>query len=121
MRYTPPMDQPSESRFAVIGGFIRFIRNIRWPVLAIIILYLYLAFHAFSGSQGLFNWASSDIKAQKLQTQLDELTATKLALESRVDALDTKNLDIDALDRVAREKLFYSDTKDLTIWLDPTD
>jgi cell division protein FtsB len=115
------MDQPNKSRFAIFGVVAGFIRRIKWPVLAIIMLYMYLAFHAFSGSQGLFNWVTSDNQAQILQVRLDGLTTQKLALEAEVEALDTESLDVDALDRISREKLFYSDTKDLTIWLDPSD
>ncbi len=87
--------------------------------MAIMILYAYLAFHAFSGSQGLMNWMNKEDQAVVLKSRLESIKSERLALERRVDALDVAHLDLDALDALAREKLHYSHPKDMTIWLDP--
>jgi cell division protein FtsB len=87
--------------------------------MAIMILYAYLAFHAFSGSQGLMNWMNKEDQAVVLKSRLENIKSERLALERRVDALDVAHLDLDALDALSREKLHYSHPKDMTIWLDP--
>ncbi|WP_121098869.1 hypothetical protein [Litorimonas taeanensis] len=113
------MNEVHSSQFAPIAIVSGFFRNVRWPVLAICTLYVYLAFHALSGSQGVVNWVNNDTRAEILQSRLDNLTLQKQVLEAKVEALSVEQLDIDVLDQLSREKLFYSYPKELTIWLDP--
>ncbi|GGX57920.1 hypothetical protein GCM10011309_03790 [Litorimonas cladophorae] len=82
-------------------------------------LYAYLAFHAFSGSQGLLSWISYSDEAKVLQVKLDARQARHADLKARVDALSNDGLDLDALEIAARRDLFVSDTNEITIWLDP--
>ncbi len=89
------------------------------PILGLIGLYLYLAFHAFSGSQGLLSWMRYSSDAEHLSVTLQDKQAQHEALKSRVDALSNQELDLDSLDVISRQKLFISDTKEMTIWLDP--
>ncbi len=119
MRYTPQINMDNEPRFTPFVFLRNVTERVRWPVMAIIILYLYLAFHAFSGSQGIVNWMNNDSQASSLRVKLDNLQKRRADLEAQVDALDGQNLDLDSLDRLSREKLFYSHPKELTIWLDP--
>lgn len=119
MRYVPPLTPDPNPGFAPLVALQAFTRRVRWPAMAIMILYAYLAFHAFSGSQGLMNWMNKEEDAVTLQNRLEQVQAKRLALERRVDALDVSNLDLDALDALSREKLYYSHPKDMTIWLDP--
>lgn len=119
MRYTPQITMENEPGFAPLVFLRRFTERVRWPVMAIIILYLYLAFHAFSGSQGIVNWMNNDSRATSLSVKLETLEARHALLEEQVEALDSQHLDLDALDQLAREKLFVSHPKELTIWLDP--
>ncbi|WP_189580581.1 FtsB family cell division protein [Litorimonas cladophorae] len=91
----------------------------RAPALGLMALYAYLAFHAFSGSQGLLSWISYSDEAKVLQVKLDARQARHADLKARVDALSNDGLDLDALEIAARRDLFVSDTNEITIWLDP--
>ncbi len=91
----------------------------RAPAIGLLCLYAYLAFHAFSGSQGLLSWMSYSDEAARLEVRLSDARAQREALEADVDALSADTLDLDALEITARRKLFISDTKEITIYLDP--
>ena len=118
MRYTPQIDVESESRFSPFAILRRLADQVRWPVMAIVILYCYLAFHAFSGSQGIVNWMNNDNLSSNLTIKLERLEEKRGVLEAKVDALNSERLDLDALDIISRDLLHYSDPKELTIWLD---
>jgi len=90
-----------------------------WPVLAICAFYIYLAFHALSGSQGLMSWVDYQSDIERLTYELEEAQMKRAELERRIEALRPASLNRDALDYLAREKAFLSDTKEMTIWLDP--
>lgn len=91
----------------------------RAPALGLIALYAYLAFHAFSGSQGVLSWMSYSNEADILRGKLTEVEARHANLMTRVDALSNEGLDLDALEIAARRDLFVSDANEITIWLDP--
>lgn len=96
---------------------LRYIRT-KWPVFALITLYIYLAFHAFSGSQGLIRWVDYEGDIRRNEVKLAAVTKKRIALETQANALKAEGLDIDQLDIKAREILFVSQTKEKTIWLD---
>ena len=107
---------------------MRILSYIRWPhlnlrrrapALGLIVLYTYLAFHAFSGSQGVLSWISYSDQADVLRAKLEDSEARHEALKARVNALSNESLDLDALDIAARRDLFVSDVNEITIWLDP--
>jgi len=102
------------------GIMYRF-RRIRqsWPVLAIMAFYIYLAFHALSGSQGLMSWVDYKSDIDRLHIELESSRNYKANLEAQIAALRTDNLNRDALDMLAREKVFISYPNEMTIWLDP--
>jgi len=91
----------------------------RAPAMGLLALYAYLAFHAFSGSQGLLSWMSYSDEAEVLQANLAERQAYHAALIVRVEALSDEDLDLDVLEIAARRDLFVSDANEMTIWLDP--
>lgn len=91
----------------------------RAPGVGLLALYAYLAFHAFSGSQGVLSWISYSDKADDLRVNLATVEARHADLKSRVDALSNDSLDLDALDIAARRDLFVSGANEITIWLDP--
>ena len=90
-----------------------------WPVLALLAFYIYLAFHALSGSQGLMSWADYKADIDRLSHELDNARLYKSDLEDQILVLRTENLNRDALDLLAREKAFLSYPNEMTIWLDP--
>ncbi len=96
---------------------LRYIRT-KWPVFALITLYIYLAFHAFSGSQGLMRWVDYEGDIRRNEVKLAAITKKRIALENQANALKAEGLDLDQLDIKARETLFVSLTKEKTIWLD---
>lgn len=95
------------------------IRN-KWPLFALIMLYIYLAFHAFSGSQGLMRWVDYENDIERNKVKLEAVTARREALEAHADSLKASQLDLDMLDIKSREMLFVSRPNEKTIWLDPT-
>jgi cell division protein FtsB len=91
----------------------------RAPAAGLIVLYTYLAFHAFSGSQGVLSWMSYADEAEVLQAKLETRMSHRAELEAQVDALSNESLDLDALEIKVRKSLFVSDVNEITIWLDP--
>lgn len=91
----------------------------RIPALALIALYAYLAFHAFSGSQGLIRWIDYADRQDNLQKKLTALIGQREALDNQVQRLRADGLDLDVLDIQARKTLYVSGPNELTIWLDP--
>lgn len=87
--------------------------------MAICAFYVYLAFHALSGSQGLMSWVDYNDEIDRLTTELTELRELKADLEFQVDALRADHINRDILDMRAREFAFVSNPKEITIWLDP--
>ena len=61
----------------------------RAPALGLIALYAYLAFHAFSGSQGVLSWMSYSDEASVLRGKLQVVQARHAELKSQVDALSS--------------------------------
>ncbi len=55
----------------------------------------------------------------RLTAELEEIREERARLERQISQLRPENLNRDALDLLAREKVFLSDPKELTIWLDP--
>jgi len=96
---------------------LRYIRS-KWPLFALITLYIYLAFHAFSGSQGLMRWVDYENAIERNEIKLAAVTAKREALEAHADRLKASQLDLDTLDRKSREILFTSHPNEKTIWLD---
>ena len=91
-----------------------------WPLAALGVFYLYLAFHALSGSQGLVSWVDYESDIVRNQIALESARAERERLEARSDALRSSQLDLDALDLKAREQAYLTHPQELTIWLDYT-
>lgn len=91
----------------------------RAPAIGLIVLYTYLAFHAFSGSQGVLSWVSYSGEADDLRVKLKASEARHASLKAQVKALSNESLDLDALEVAARRDLYVSDVNEVTIWLDP--
>ena len=96
---------------------LRYIRN-KWPIFALITLYIYLSFHAFSGSQGLMRWVDYENDIKRKEVKLEAITAKRIALEEHASGLKAEGLDLDKLDIKEREMLFVSQANEKTIWLD---
>ena len=91
----------------------------RAPAAALTAFYLYLGYHAFSGSQGLVKWMEQSDRAAYLAAKAERLEAHRAELQADVDRLSADQLDLDTLDMVARERLFVAKEGEITIWLDP--
>lgn len=102
---------------------VKAISPARWrdraPFLAMGSLYLYLGFHALSGSQGLVKWMDAEDRADRLEVKFLAVQTYKTSLQGEVDRLAAKSLDLDTLDIESRRTLFVSSPQELTIWLDP--
>lgn len=98
---------------------LRAVRS-KWPLFALVTLYIYLAFHALSGSQGLMRWVDYENDIERNQAKLVAVTAKRRALEAHANSLKASQLDLDTLDIKSRELLFVSRPKEKTIWLDQT-
>jgi len=99
------------------------LRKIRekWPIFALLALYIYLAFHALSGSQGVMRWVDYERDSKRLSTRLEAVIQTRKTLESHTDSLKSSSLNLDSLDIASREIIFTSHPNEKTIWLDLTD
>ncbi|MGB6319809.1 MAG: hypothetical protein WBG08_14340 [Litorimonas sp.] len=91
----------------------------RAPGAALLMVYLYLGYHAFSGSQGLVGWLEHSDRADYLQVRLDRIEARRAELQHDVDLLSAGSLDLDTLDVEARRTLFVAKEGEVTVWLDP--
>ena len=85
----------------------------RAPALGLVALYAYLAFHAFSGSQGVLSWVSYAETADGLRTKLETRMSEHSELRKQVEALSNESLDLDALEIEVRRNLFVSDVTNL--------
>lgn len=91
----------------------------RAPAAALLVFYLYIGYHAFSGSQGLVRWMEHSDRADHLQTRLNALESHRSDLQMQVDLLSAGSLDLDTLDIEARRRLYVAKPGEITIWLDP--
>ena len=91
----------------------------RAPALALLSLYAYIGFHALSGSQGLSQWWAHEARSERLLKELAALQGYRASLQSQVDRLSAKTLDLDTLDIEARRALYVAKPGEITIWLDP--
>jgi cell division protein FtsB len=91
----------------------------RAPAAALVVFYLYIGFHAFSGSQGLVRWMEHADRADHLQGRLTALESRRADLQAHVDLLSAGSLDLDTLDIEARQRLYVAKPGEITIWLDP--
>ena len=96
---------------------LEYIKN-KWPVISLSVLYIYLVFHAISGSQGIIGYLEYEKKIKIQKGILFELSEERENLEKHAISLNSSDLDLDKLDIKARQLLFVSDPKEKTIWLD---
>ncbi len=91
-----------------------------WPILALLFFYVYLTFHALSGSQGLLSWADYQDDITRLETKLEQLKEQRTRMEDETELLQASHLDLDTLDLKAREMVFLAHPDEYTIWLHQT-
>lgn len=90
----------------------------KWPLIALLVLYMYLIFHAVSGSEGIIGYLEHEKKIAFKEKTLLELSEDRKKLEKHALSLNSSALDLDKLDIKARQLLFVSDPNEKTIWLD---
>jgi len=90
----------------------------KWPLISLLVLYMYLIFHAVSGSEGIIGYLEHEKKIALKEKTLLELSADRKKLEKHALSLNSSALDLDKLDIKARQLLFVSDPNEKTIWLD---
>ena len=90
----------------------------KWPLISLLVLYMYLIFHTVSGSEGIIGYLDHEKKIALKEKTLLELSEDRKKLEKHALSLNSSELDIDKLDIKARQLLFVSDPNEKTIWLD---
>jgi cell division protein FtsB len=90
----------------------------KWPLISLLVLYMYLIFHAVSGSEGIIGYLEHEKKIAFKEKTLLELSKDRKKLEKHALSLNSSALDLDKLDIKARQLLFVSDPNEKTIWLD---
>lgn len=107
---------------AYSGRMFRLVRKFRfsWSLFVLIILYIYLGFHALSGDQGVLKWANYEDKISSLGAQIETLVSEREALELHANQLRANQLDLDRLGEEARRTLNISHANEIVIWLDET-
>lgn len=87
------------------------------PVLGFAVLG-YFAYHALISDRGLVAYFRFQQEILAAQEELAHVRAEKVALEKRVSALSSKQVDADLLDEYARHSLGYADPKEVMILRD---
>ena len=90
----------------------------KWPLISLLVLYMYLIFHAVSGSEGIIGYLDHEKEIALKEKTLLELSKDRKKLEKHALSLNSSELDLDKLDIKARQLLFVSDPNEKTIWLD---
>ena len=90
----------------------------KWPLISLLVLYMYLIFHAVSGSEGIIGYLEHEKKIALKEKTLLDLSEDRKKLEKHALSLNSSALDLDKLDIKARQLLFVSDPNEKTIWLD---
>jgi cell division protein FtsB len=90
----------------------------KWPLISLLVLYMYLIFHAISGSEGIIGYLEYEKKINITEEILLKLSEDRKKLEKHAVSLNSSELDLDKLDIKARQLLFVSDPNEKTIWLD---
>ncbi|MDC0422234.1 septum formation initiator family protein [Hellea sp.] len=90
----------------------------KWPLISLLVLYMYLIFHAISGSEGIIGYLEYEKKINITEEILLELSEDRKKLEKHAVSLNSSELDLDKLDIKARQLLFVSGPNEKTIWLD---
>ena len=92
--------------------------RISWGMIVLALVYLYLSFHAFTGSQGIGRWIEYNKASPVMAAELESLKITRERLEAEAARLRDDGLNLESLDLKARRLLNVSDVKDIVIWLD---
>jgi cell division protein FtsB len=87
----------------------------KWPLISLLVLYMYLIFHAISGSEGIIGYLEYEKKINITEEILLELSEDRKKLEKHAVSLNSSELDLDKLDIKARQLLFVSDPNEKTI------
>jgi cell division protein FtsB len=84
-------------------------------------LLVYFAYHALSGSRGV--WAMLKLRGEidVAQNTLDGVRAERLAMEDRIRGLYTKSLNTDLLEEQARLQLGYAYPQEMVIYIKSED
>lgn len=84
-------------------------------------LAVYFAYHALSGSRGLWAMLKLRNEIEAAQMVLDGVRAERLAMEDRIHGLYSKSLDKDLLEEQARIQLGLAYPNEMVIYLKADD
>lgn len=84
-------------------------------------LLVYFAYHALSGSRGVWAMLKLRNEVESAQMVLDGVRAERLAMEDRIRGLYTKSLNTDLLEEQARLQLGYAYPQEMVIYIKPED
>lgn len=90
----------------------------KWPQALIVILGLYICFHAVNGQQGLWGWMEDRHRIETLRSQIHARQAERLELETQIARLKDAHPDLDFIEERAREILWLNKANELRIRLD---
>jgi len=74
---------------------------------AIAALILYFSYHAIAGEQGLAAWGNLQQQEETLLAKIETLKAERVALETSLERLRDRTLDLDYVEEIARTRLSY--------------
>jgi cell division protein FtsB len=75
----------------------------------VIFLFLYLIFHTVYGNRGIIAYHKIEKEIEDLNKQADELMFTRIILEKQVKLLNSRHIDRDLVDEIARKLLLLSE------------
>jgi cell division protein FtsB len=68
---------------------------------------LYFSYHALAGDQGLAAWNGLQEEEEHLEAELARLESERAVLETSLDRLRDRTLDLDYVEEIARTRLSY--------------
>ena len=73
--------------------------------LIIYVLLFYFLYHVKNGDRGLFSYLRLNEELQQKQVILEKLKFERLSLEKKISLINSKYIDYDTLDEIARKNL----------------
>lgn len=83
---------------------------------ALYLMLAYFIYHVLSGERGLFSYMRLNHELQEKDDIMQELQVERLSLEKKVELMNSKNIDADTLDELARQNLGLM-SKDEEVWI----
>lgn len=90
-----------------------------WPVVALILICVYFAFHTLFGSRGYYQLKKLEVQEKTLATHHQALKKDEIVLKTKVDMMRPEHLDADMAEELARKNLGFTRPDEIVVDLVP--